>query len=88
MRARETVSQAVAEYLVALGSALPPEPNDPEAAFTGAHGPGLFAYTRRAYPRRYRQRYRQTVPPLSDRAAVTSTMSCKSSLAGPRTSHA
>lgn len=58
LRARETVSGPVAEYLVALGSALPPEPNDPEAAFTGTRGPGLFAYTRRAYPRRFRQ----TVP--------------------------
>ncbi|MCE3543796.1 IS1182 family transposase, partial [Escherichia coli] len=52
LRARESVSRPIAEYLAALDAALPPDPDepvpidptsisptDPQAAFTSKHGP-------------------------------------------------
>ena len=57
LRARDTVSRPVAEYLAALDAALPPgpdepapvepasiSPTDPQAALTCKHGPARYAY--------------------------------------------
>jgi len=57
LRARESVSRPVAEYLAALDAALPPgpdepasvepasiSPTDPQAALTCKHGPARYAY--------------------------------------------
>ena len=57
LRARESVSRPVAEYLAALDAALPPDPDepapvdpasisptDPQAALTCKHGPARYAY--------------------------------------------
>jgi hypothetical protein len=57
LRARESVSRPVAEYLAALDTALPPDPDepapvdpasisptDPQAALTCKHGPARYAY--------------------------------------------
>ncbi|MEP9403601.1 IS1182 family transposase [Sphingomonas sp. VNH70] len=57
LRARESVSRPIAEYLAALDAALPPDPDepvpidptsisptDPQAAFTSKHGPARYAY--------------------------------------------
>nr|WP_239019039.1 transposase [Sphingobium terrigena] len=59
LRARDTVSRPVAEYLAALDAALPPgpdepapvepasiSPTDPQAALTCKHGPARYAYAK------------------------------------------